>query len=412
MNFLRRIPLLPTLISIAVLVTAGVPTSPIRDAATGGSITEAYIERSLGYVAIAPLSDVLDTLTLLSARQHIALLGGVLVLFVVWRAFRATRGATLRNHGVALRNMLGAIVVTYAAAAALPRPMAALRSDNANILKVDFHSHTSASHDGYQDVDALRDWHRAAGFDAAFITDHAAVSAAERAVLANPSHAAEGITLFQGIETGWNGEHVTILGAQRAYTGLLTEGLTNVDTQSLRLASFIPGREPIVIWNHPRDLSRLTPAGAEQYWGIRAVEVVNGAPKDIDVLRKNRSEIVGMARLRDIALTAGSDNHGIGRAAPGWTMLVIIGWRGAPPDALAIEIDKAIREGKFAATKIVERVVADPGQSQVRLAMSVLTVPFVMLTTIDGDERLSWLVWTWAIFAAMTVIRRRRATPA
>jgi hypothetical protein len=407
MSFLRRIPLLPALITIAVLAAAGFELSPIRDAATGANVTEAYLERSLGYVALAPLSDVLDTLSLISARQHIALLSGVLVLFVLWRAFCAWRGSTLKAHAVSAGILLASIVGTYGAAAILPRPMAALRSDNANILKVDFHSHTTASHDGHQSVAALREWHAGAGFDVAYVTDHATVSGAELVHVANPVPVGEGVTLLQGIETGWNGEHVMIAGAQRGYTGLLTDNLANVDTMSLRLASFIPGREPIVVWNHPRDLTRLTLATGPQSSGIRAMEIVNGAPKDIDTQRRLRSEVVAKAQAGNVALTAGSDNHGYGRAAPGWTMLIIIGWRGATPDILATEIDKAIREGKFSATKVVERRVADPGQSKSWLALSVLTVPFRMLTTISNDERFAWLVWTWGLFAAVTVARRR-----
>jgi len=410
MTLWRRIPLAPTAISAAVLLTAGFAVSPVRDAVTGTDVAEAYLVRSLGYVAMSPASEVLDTLTLLSARQHIALLVGVVLLFLAWRALRARSGSTTRQHATALGALFVGIGATYAAAAIMPRPMAALGADNANIVKIDFHSHTAASHDGHQSVEELREWHRRAGFDVAYVTDHAAVSGAEQGLANNPNPAGTGVVLLQSIETTWSGEHVSIPGVQRIYMGVLTENLADVDTQGLRLASLVPGREPVVIWNHPRDLTQLKPAIGPGTAGVRAIEVVNGAPNDIDNVRRVRQRIVLMGQGGDVALTAGTDNHGFGRAAPGWTLMLITGWRGVTADALALEIERALREGKYASTKVVERRIADPGDSAPRLAASVATVPYRMLTTLSTDERISWLVWTWLMFAAARLARRNRTS--
>ena len=76
--------------------------------------------------------------------------------------------------------------------------------------------------------------------------------------------------------------------------GLLTANLADVDTQSLRLASLIRGREPVVIWNHARNVTRLPLAPLPQTPGIRAIEIVNGSPKDIDALRANREQLLTM----------------------------------------------------------------------------------------------------------------------
>lgn len=402
----RQIPVLPTLISVAVVVSSGLSVAPIRDAATLGDVTEAYLVRSLGYVAIAPVSGVLDTLTLLSLKQHGALLVSVLVWFGAWRA-AANRGAGWRRHLGALVGLVATIGIVYAAAALLPRPMAALGADNANIVKIDFHAHTTASHDGHQGVEALREWHRRAGFDVAYVTDHASVAGAERGVAANPRPVGTGVTLLQSIETSWAGEHVSIPGAQRVYRGILTANLASVDTQGLRLAGLIPGREPVVIWNHPRDLAALSPATPDTL-GIQAIEIVNGSPKDMDRVRPNRSQIVAMAQGRDLALTVGSDNHGFGRVAPGWTLMVIVAWRGAGANDLATAIDRAIRTGGFGATRVVERRVADPGGNLAALVASVVTVPYRMLTTLSGDERVSWILWTWAVAGIAALWRHRR----
>lgn len=408
MNFWRRIPIIPAAVSLAVLISGGFAVQPIRDAASLADVPEVYLIRSLGYVAIAPISNILDTLTLLSARQHIALLASIVLLFVAWRAYRAWRGtSTVRQHVRATAGLLGVIVIAYTAGAILPRPMVALGSDNANILKIDFHSHTSDSHDGYQSVEALREWHRRAGYDVAYVTDHAAVSAAERGMANNPRPAGTGVTLLQSIETTWNGEHVSIPGAQREYRGLLTANLADVDTQSLRIASFIRAREPVVIWNHPRDLTRLTLARQPGVPGIRAIEIVNGAPKDIDTERRNRTRLVEMASAADVSLTSGSDNHGLGRTAPAWTLMLIVDWRSLEADPLARAIDRVIREGRYQSTKVVERRIADPGTRVMPLAASVVTVLWRMLTTLSNDERVVWLIWTWA-FVAIAAFRRAK----
>jgi hypothetical protein len=150
MNFLRRVPIFPTLISVAVVLTSAFAVSPIFDSATRGDVVDAFMERSLGYVVIAPLSDVLDTLTLLSDKQHLAVLLGAVVVFAMWRALK--RNVGIRAHVTASAVFVGGIVLVYVAAALLPRPIAALRSNNDSVIKVDFHSHTSASHDGHQSV--------------------------------------------------------------------------------------------------------------------------------------------------------------------------------------------------------------------------------------------------------------------
>ena len=70
---LRRLPWLPLLIVALLILSAPFAVDPLRDAATGGTVSEATLRRSGGYLLLAPISAVLDTITLLSLRQHIAL---------------------------------------------------------------------------------------------------------------------------------------------------------------------------------------------------------------------------------------------------------------------------------------------------------------------------------------------------
>lgn len=408
---LGRIPWAAIVISTLVVISSGFPRDPIQDAATGTAVPEAFLSRSAAYVLLAPLSDVLDMLTLLSKLQHIAILAAALALFAVWRVVRAVRGrATVRGHLLASGTLLLGIVVVYAAMALLPRPMASLVADNADIMRVDFHSHTDASHDGRPGWSAERNraWHRDGGYDVAYVTDHASVAGAERGMANNPSRAADDVVLLQGIEVGWSGEHVNVLGAGRTYGGLLTNNGRDLDPQALRLASLIPQREPVVVWNHPRRLDRLPSASGAGTSGVRAIELSNGAPDSMDGVRRERRALIALAEQKHLAMTAGSDNHGWGRTAPNWTLMVVPGWRGLSPDALATRIESIARRGGPDATRVVERRAVE-ATKPLAIAATIVTAPAMMLATLSTDERVSWLAWTWLITIGVRWIRRQRA---
>jgi len=422
----RRIPWIAVVITVLVLMAAAFPEDAVRDAITLGPVPEAHLELSAGYLAIAPLSNVLDTLTLLGARQHIVVLLTVILVYAVirvWRVMLARRrgdvtrpatGRVLRELGFAALFLAG-IVLVYAAAAVLPRPMAALVAQpNDVILIADFHAHTKYSHDGRPGWDPgdVRAWHRAAGFDAVYISDHRTVQGAELGIVDNPSVAGQGVMILQALEAGWHGEHVNILGANRFYKGVTTADLRDVDEQALRLGSLLPGREPIVIQTFPGRLDSVPLAKGPQTPGVRAIEVIDGAPRGLDQTRILRSRIVHLADSANIALVAGSDNHGWGYAAPGWTLLIVPGWRGMKTDSLAVSIEQSLRSGKEA-TRVAERRIPGElnGGNPIELTLTLPIVVWSMFTTLSVDERVIWLVWTWAVVLVWRLTsdwRRRR----
>jgi hypothetical protein len=54
-------------------------------------------------------------------------------------------------------------------------------------------------------------------------------------------------------------------------------------------------------------------------------------------VKRDHDRIVRIADSLDLTLVAGSDNHGWGRTAPGWTLRRIPGmWRAYSPDSLAL----------------------------------------------------------------------------
>lgn len=400
-----------------MLASAAVAVDPVRDAATLAAVGEARLDLTAGYLAIAPASSVLDTLTLLTVGQHIVVLLWVIALFAVYRVWRAGRRGTVvwREAGAAL-GLLAGIVAVYAVAAVVPRPMAQLATSDATIIVLDFHSHTEYSHDGRRgwDEEDLRAWHRGAGYDAAYVTDHATFEGAERGIAGNPAQAGEATMLFQGLEAVDRGEHVNILSAGRRYRGLTTPDLRDVDDQALAMADLLPGTSPVLVETIPGNLSKFSSPAPDAAPLVSAIEIVDGSPRGLSQGRRQRARIVTLADSLNLALVTGSDNHGWGNTAPGWTLLRIPGWRGMPTDSLSRRIEDILRIGRRQATRVVERRVAD-GTAPVALAFALPAVAWRMFTTLTADERVMWLVWAWGLVLVargVRIYRRRPATTA
>src|SRR5439155_9079216 len=137
-------------VSLLVLVTSALVVDPIRDAVTLGDVGEARLSQPAAYLAIAPISSILDTLTLLSVQQHIAMLLYLVAAYAVVRIWRAREMPAARSWReiVAVGLFVLGLLFVYAIAAMAPRPMAQLVRSDATVLAVDFHSHTKYSHDG------------------------------------------------------------------------------------------------------------------------------------------------------------------------------------------------------------------------------------------------------------------------
>jgi hypothetical protein len=281
-----------------------------------------------------------------------------------------------------------------------------------DVLALDVHSHTKYSHDGRPDwtPEDNRAWHRGAGFGAAYITDHRTFEGARDAWANNPANSGEDVVLLPGIEVVWKGEHVNVLDADRAVRGLLTPTLRDIDEEALRMASLVRGAEPVLVETLPGDLSRMIPATGPGTPGVRAVELIDGAPRGLGQGRRERRRILHLADSLNLALVAGSNHHGWGHTAAGWTLMYLPGWRGAPPTELASAVTTVLRSGGSRATKVVERYVADT-ESGIRLLLTAPLVVWGMMRTLSTDERVVWLAWALAIFLLMRLRQIRRGTP-
>jgi uncharacterized membrane protein YedE/YeeE len=155
---------------LVLAVTAVYHVDPIQDAVTGAPMSFAEQTRPLSYLVGAPLFGVWDSLSLLTLSQHYAVLVTLVALYLgsvsgarrwtdpgrrplVWLAREVGRAALA----------LGALLAFYAAGMLLPRPMTGIRLTDQDRLTVDFHSHTSHSHDGWRLFSAARNraWHEA-----------------------------------------------------------------------------------------------------------------------------------------------------------------------------------------------------------------------------------------------------------
>ena len=304
------------------------------------------------------------------------------------------------------------LVGLYAVAVLVPRPMAALETVRPAVLAVDFHAHTKHSHDGRWNWEAedVRTWHRKAGFDVAYISDHRTFEGAREGWANNPDQSGERTILLPAIEAVWQGEHVNILDADRMYRGILDPALRDVDTEALRLASLVPGNEPVIIETIPGDLSKVIVANGPSTAGVRAIEIVDGAPRGLAQSRQERARILDIADSANLALVAGSDHHGWGHAASAWTLLVLPDWRGAPPAEVSRAITVTLRSGGRGATRVVERYVADTDDG-VALPLTVPLVAWGMFRTLSADERVVWIAWVAALVLLSWARGMRRRRP-
>jgi hypothetical protein len=197
------------------------------------------------------------------------------------------------------------------------------------------------------------------------------------------------------------------LSAGRRFKGMTTPDLRDVDEQSLNLAFMFPATSPIVIETLPGDFEKAKDSTAKGI-SVVAMEIIDGSPRGLAQGRRDRSRIVHLADSLNFSLVTGTDNHGYGRAAPGWTLVRIPGWRGMPTDSLSRRIEDVIRIGRRAATRPIERIVAG-GQNPISLALTPLVVPWRMLTTLSADERVMWIIWTWGIVLLVRVASRYKS---
>jgi predicted metal-dependent phosphoesterase TrpH len=367
------------------------------------------------YVVVAPASNLLDTLTLLSFPQHVALAVTVVGLFAVWRAMRARDarryGADVRRSGwrVEVRAALlalGVLAAIYGAMADAPRPMAGLRLNDDSLLAVDFHSHTNASHDarpGFS-VEENRSWHQAAGYGAAYISDHHSFRGVDVALATNPTMAGDATMLLPALEAAYQDQHVIILGsAHDAGTAPVRQWAQGRATSGEDAGLILTIPSTIAHFAHPHSAP---PAR------VLGIEISDGGPQGLAAGDRKKATIIALADSLGAALVTGSDNHGWGRTAAAWSVMTLPGWRHLSATALDARIRAALETSGRRAVRPIGRTRA-VGSDLPALLATAPAATWMMLRTLSWAERLSWIGWCCTVVAighALDSWRRRRQT--
>ena len=405
----------PLLVAALIIISALFAVPALRDAATHQPFPPATLHHPPGYLLGAPLFGLWDTLSLLTVTQHYAVLATLIVLYAACRlvAARATRphlARRLAREALFSVAALAALLAFYAAAALIPRPMAAIRLASPDLVAVDFHSHTNHSHDGWSLFTAARNraWHEAGGFDAAYITDHYTWAGVDEALPANPARAGDRIVLLSGMEVRLRDRHTNILGDRTRYLFALDSTWHHLDPDSMAAAHDRGAGPPTMLYTLPGALDQIVPLGPGTPAGVIGVELSDGAPRGLEQVRSQRAEILALADAMDLAVVAGANHHGWGRTVAAWSVMRLPGWRDMSPDQLGSAIEGALHRERRRAVTVVERRVPYHDGSAVKLAATVPLLLWSHFRTLNPWQRVSWLAWS-AIWAAVRVRTSRRA---
>jgi hypothetical protein len=351
------------------------------------------------YVLVAPPFTMWDGISMLSQGRLEWFLIGLPVLYLLFRILVAI--ATRRWSWWRETRLLDLSVVSLVAFLAVGllwhRPMMALTGVPSDLIVADLHSHTKVSHDvrntlmrGY-DVAANLRWHRRAGFDAVFITDHNTVEG-----LGPPT---TDPVRCPGIEVSAWKAHVVLLGDslpidRSRYNGSLDEllGLLQASDSAYGALSLLS--LPEFDRNHWQRLDTLVAAGADGF------EIVNASPKAAEFSLQHRNAVVALARRSNRFVAGVNDSQGWGATSLAWNLIAAPGWRNSS-DPCSLMLDR-LRSG-FSSNQIAERHHLR-AESVWPLWLTPIGVTWEMWRSMGTPLLLSWLAWIWAVWA----LRRTR----
>jgi hypothetical protein len=396
---LGRLLWLPILLSICVVILPG--RAALITSANGFAAPKGIdLFLSPAYVATSPLSRTFDALTLLSNPQSIAVFVTAAALVFGWQ-WLFHGGVTWRSWVMRIVSLILIVAIIEAAVAFLPRPMARLTSTNPDLVIVDFHSHTGASHDVRKSVSAEdnREWHAASGFNAAYVTDHVTFDGAVKARSGNPRVAGDGVSLLTGVEGRYHKIMSTIM-----------LGLDERDSKLLnKRGNLLPGTPargtgPLTIVALPnRNLDSVTLESLDSIPHFAAIELIDAAPRGLGQFDKEERRIRLIARQLRLTMVAATNNHGFGRAVAAWNVIELKGWQSLTPDQLASSLEKSIRSNQVV---IVMRT--RPRTHDDSLQYTLPSIAYLTLASLTNPERVSWLAWIWIITAIVVFFKLRK----
>lgn len=393
----------PIAITLVVMGTSVFSVSPVIDLANPAARPAGALHFPLAYHIIAPLSDVLDALTFLTPAQYWGVLGMAGAAFAAYVTLSTPKKGTGRIRRRFFRGgirLIAAAVGIGELVLVARRPMASLALRDPDLLAVDFHSHTSESHDGRPGFNAERnrEWHSSAGFAAAYVTDHRSIEGAVSGGTGNPPLAGAGTVLLPGVELRDGDEHPILIGVDPRRMRIGSPDWTS--------AAIVPDHlrtPPVLLLSLPGDILRIPFEMTNGRVKVVGVEMSDGSPRGIAQGSRDHDAILALARATHLATVSASDNHGWGRAAPAWSVMKIPGWRRMTPSELDVAIRRTlITEGPRAVQIVARRTAAVP-DTIAGAGFSGLSVALLMLRTMSVADRISCIAWSWTVCALLTL---------
>jgi hypothetical protein len=396
----------PLVITLAIAVTAAFSLSPLVDAGRPAAPLSATLQTSPLYDLLAPVSNALDALTFLSPRQYWATFALCAVFFFgpgILRDLRRPRRFSPTATILSVARFAGGVVAVIGVMLVATRPMASLSLSDPDLVAVDFHSHTEASHDGRPGFDAERNraWHRSSGFDVAYVTDHNAIGGALSGMARNPIRSGDATVLLPGIELRDRDEHVILIGIDPRRMDV-----TSPDWHGAAEAADGQSVPPLLLLSMPGNSTTIPSDELQDPIRLAGIELSDGSPRGLAQTGTDRRAILAAAARFRLALVSASDNHGWGRAAPAWSVLRIPGWREMAPVQLDLAIRRTILARGQASVQVIARRIAAQPTGRVEAGLSGLGVALLMMRTMNLRERFSWIAWSWGL--GLISLRRAR----
>ncbi|HET7614760.1 MAG TPA: hypothetical protein VFK26_12635 [Gemmatimonadaceae bacterium] len=390
----------PIAVSTVLAISSIFPLPPLIDLSNPAAVPAGTLHFPIAYHLLAPASVILDTLTLLAPAQYLGTLGLGAITYILCIARRSSprRGRASRPLlTLGFRLIVGGLGLAELALVAR-RPMASLTLRDPELLAIDFHSHTSASHDGRPSFGAEenREWHSSAGFAAAYVTDHRTLEGAVSAANFNPGLAGSGTTLLPGVELRDGDEHPILIGIDPLRTHI-----TSGDWQPALIDRDNDPTPAVLLLSLPGDLIRVPAEMTRGRVRVAGIEVSDGSPRGIAQAGRDRQMIRAFATRSSVATVSGSDNHGWGRTAPAWSVMRISGWRTMTPAELDVAIRRTLIDEGPRAVQVVARRTAPIPRTRASVAISGFAVVIVMLRTMSMPDRISCCVWCWTLCAML-----------
>jgi len=396
--------LLPIGLTVGVLAARASAAPPLADPLGDALPPALHVAYPAVYALLAPLFSLWDGVSMLSMSRLRGFLTGLAVLYVVWRVGRALwrgiawsdappRRTPVRRELTLLAASLAGLILFVAGGLLWHRPMAALAGTEPGDVVFDVHSHTNVSHDvrgtlmrGF-DTEADLRWHRRAGFDAVFVTDHNTTEGL-RPHTGPPA-------LCPGIEVSAWKAHVVLLGDsvpvdRRRYDSSLTALLALLRESDSAYGALSVLSLPEYDESHWGRLDTLVAAGADGF------EIVNAAPKANEFSHAHREAVVALARRTNRFVVGASDSHGWGATNMVWNVMQVPG--GATGPAVCAGLLAGLRRG-FGSSRIVERHRLPTDAGWPRL-LTPIGVVWETWRGMNGTLTAAWLGWIWLLWAA------------